>query len=264
MEQRTILKIDGVSKVFNPHSKTRRHSVIRDMNLEIKENEFVCLVGPSGCGKTTLLSMIAGFMPVTSGQIYLRDTPVRGPGVDRGFVFQGYALFPWMTVEENILYPLKLAKASAAEKKERLEQLLSMSRLADAAKKYPKELSGGMKQRVAVMRALAAEPEILLLDEPLAAIDFQMRSRMQEELDQLLVKANTTVIMVTHDVEEAVFLGGRVVVMTPDEGRPVADYKVDLPRPHDRTCEAYKRHKDILMGYLSQAFEMGSFESEGE
>jgi len=249
-----VLRVEHINKVFNPHHKQKRHSVIKDLSLTVRKNELVSLVGPSGCGKTTLLTMIAGFQRPTGGAIYLKDKKVEGPGVDRGFVFQGYALFPWMTVEENILYPLKLKKASKQVMEERLDQLLTMSHLKGSEKKYPKELSGGMKQRTAVMRCLAGEPEILLLDEPLSAIDFQLRQIMQEELSQLLMEAHTTVVMVTHDVEEAVYLSDRVVVMTPNEGEIIADYPIDLPRPRDRKNPVYIEMKETLAHYLAQAF----------
>lgn len=249
-----LLKIEHVSKVFNSNHKQKRHCVIKDLSLTVREKEFVSLLGPSGCGKTTLLTMIAGFQRPTSGSIYLRDRKVEGPGVDRGFVFQGYALFPWMTVEENILYSLKLKKVSKEKMEERLEQLLTMAHLKGSEKKYPRELSGGMKQRTAVMRALAAEPEILLLDEPLSAIDFQLRQMMQEELSELLEEAHTTAMMVTHDVEEAIYMSDRVIVMTLNEGEIIADYKIDLPRPRDRKNPVYLEMKEELAVYLAQAF----------
>jgi len=249
-----LLRIEHLNKVFDPNNKQKRHCVIKDLSLTVKDKEFVSLLGPSGCGKTTLLTMIAGFQRPTGGSIYLRDKIIEGPGVDRGFVFQGYALFPWMTVEENILYPLKLKKMSKKAMDERLEQLLTMAHLKGSEKKYPKELSGGMKQRTAVVRALAGEPEILLLDEPFSAIDFQLRQNMQEELGQLLESAHITMVMVTHDVEEAVYLSDRVIVMSLNEGEIIADYKIDLPRPRDRKNPAYLAMKEELQGYLSQAF----------
>lgn len=138
-----VLRVEHINKVFNPQHKQKRHCVIKDLSLTVRENELVCLLGPSGCGKTTLLTMIAGFQRPTGGAIYLKEKKVEGPGVDRGFVFQGYALFPWMTVEENILYPLKVRNASKEVMEERLDQFLTMSHLKGSEKKYPKELSGG-------------------------------------------------------------------------------------------------------------------------
>ena len=254
---RELLCIRGIRKVFRAGRRAPEHVVLGDISLSVHEKELVCLLGPSGCGKTTLLTIVAGFQEATSGEVLLDGSPVRAPGVDRGFVFQGYALFPWMTVEENILYALKLKKVSKREQQERLEQLLQMSHLQGSEKKYPKELSGGMKQRVAVMRALAASPQILLLDEPLAAIDFQMRKNMQDELSELVQSANTTSIMVTHDVDEAVYMADRVVVMTPDAGRTIADYAVDIARPRDRKSPEFLHHVEQLSSYLSEAFLIG-------
>ena len=257
MNDDDILIVDNVTKIFKQRGKKEGNVVLENLSFSVSKKEFICLVGPSGCGKTTLLSIIAGFMPISSGAVYVGGNKVTKPAVDRGFVFQGYALFPWMSVEENILYPLKLKKASAAEKKERLEYLLNLSQLTQSAKKYPKELSGGMKQRVAVMRALAANPEVLLLDEPLAAVDFQMRQHMQEELKELLDRAGSTTIMVTHDVEEAIFMGSRVIVMTPDKGKPLADYPIELKNPPDRSSREYRDYVGRLTEYLTEAFYMG-------
>jgi NitT/TauT family transport system ATP-binding protein len=255
--KRDILRIEHIRKVYADKSKNNEHVVLGDINLRVKEKEMVCLVGPSGCGKTTLLTIVAGFLQAERGNIYINDMPIHGPGPDRGFVFQGYALFPWMTVEENILYALKLRHASKEEKQNRLTQLLKMSHLSGNEKKYPKELSGGMKQRVAVMRAIAAAPELLLLDEPLAAIDFQMRQLMQEELYTLLMAANTTTIMVTHDVDEAVYMADRVIVMSPREGEIIADYYLDMARPRNRHSTKYLHHKEQLALYLSESFNIG-------
>ena len=252
-----LLQVEHLRKTFQIGRYSPEHVVLGDVSLDVAEKEMVCLLGPSGCGKTTMLTIIAGFQNASGGEIRLEGRRVNEPGVDRGFVFQGYALFPWMTVEQNILYALKLKKASREEKQERLEQLLQMSHLKGSEKKYPKELSGGMRQRVAVMRALAASPQVLLLDEPLAAIDFQMRKNMQEELSELISGANTTSIMVTHDVDEAVYMADRVVVMTPDEGNIIADYRVDLARSRNRRSPEYLRHVERLSEYLSEAFRIG-------
>lgn len=251
-----LLHIDHIRKTFCQGGK--RHVVLGDVDIQVNGKEFVCLLGPSGCGKTTLLTILGGFQKADSGKVLLDGREVSGPGVERGFVFQGYALFPWMTVEDNILYSLRLRKVPKEERQKRLKELLTMSHLTGNEKKYPKELSGGMRQRVAVMRAIAAEPRVLLLDEPLAAIDFQMRQLMQDDLAKLLAMADTTAIMVTHDVDEAVYMADRVIVMTPDEGKIMADYQMDLPRPRDRHSPEYLRRKEELSIYLSEAFAIGN------
>lgn len=252
-----ILQLAHVRKVFKNGNKGPEHVVLDDVSFTVKDKEFISLLGPSGCGKTTLLTIIAGFQKASGGVITLNGRPVNGPGVDRGFVFQGYALFPWMTVEQNILYAQNVRRASEREKRECLRRLLEMSHLAGSEHKYPRDLSGGMRQRVAVMRALAAEPRVLLLDEPLSAIDYQMRHLMQEELSRLLEGAATTVVMVTHDVDEAVYMSDRVIVMTPDRGRIIADYKIDLPRPRERKSASFMEHQEQLSQYLMEAFGAG-------
>ncbi|MGI6405798.1 MAG: ATP-binding cassette domain-containing protein [Syntrophaceticus sp.] len=180
--------------------------VLDDVSFAVEQGQFVSLLGPSGCGKTTLLTMLGGFMHPDAGEIILAGNRVEKPGPDRGFVFQNYALFPWMTVKENILYSLRVKKYSKQEQAKRLQELLDISHLHGSESKYPIQLSGGMQQRVAVLRALASRPKLLLLDEPLGAVDFQMRELLQEELAHLVEGAKTTVIMVTHDVSESVYL----------------------------------------------------------
>ncbi len=178
--------------------------------------------------------MIAGFHNSDSGEIILNNNRVMKPGPDRGFVFQNYALFPWMTVKDNIMYPMKQQKTPKKESIDRLNYLLEMSKLKGKENLYPNQLSGGMKQRAAVVRALASKPEVLLMDEPLGAIDFQMRQMMQEELESLWLKDKTTVIMVTHDVDEAVYLSDRVIVFAAKRGKIIKDMKISLPRPRNR------------------------------
>jgi len=242
------LKINNVRKVFDDHE------VIKDFNCEVKEGEFVCLLGPSGCGKTTLLSMIGGFQKMTSGSITLDEREVAGPSVERGYVFQNYALFPWMSVRKNILYPLKMQGVPKAQQEERLQELLELAHMEGHEHKYPIQLSGGMQQRVAVLRALAGRPRILLMDEPLAAVDFQMREIMQNELDILVRKAGTAIVMVTHDVNESVYLSDRVLVMQSNGGALQTDMKIDLPRPRQRTDPQFKKYANDLTDLLREAF----------
>ncbi|MGJ0909289.1 ABC transporter ATP-binding protein SaoA [Clostridium botulinum] len=248
------LEIKDVSKSYINNKK--KNKVLDNVSFNIEEGEFVTLLGPSGCGKTTLLTMIAGFHNSDSGEIILNDNGVMKPGPDRGFVFQNYALFPWMTVKDNIMYPMKQQKIPKKESIDRLNYLLEMSKLKGKENLYPNQLSGGMKQRTAVVRALASKPEVLLMDEPLGAIDFQMRQMMQEELESLWLKDKTTVIMVTHDVDEAVYLSDRVIVFAAKGGKIIKDMKISLPRPRNRDNHKYlelkKELTNILKDSLSQ------------
>ncbi|MCL2619327.1 MAG: ABC transporter ATP-binding protein [Defluviitaleaceae bacterium] len=247
------LKINNVRKVF-PNKKEVDHVVIKGFSAEIEEGEFVSLIGPSGCGKTTMLSMVGGFQQTTDGLIALDDVEIDGPSVERGYVFQNYALFPWMNVGRNITYSLRMQGMPKEQRDVRLKELLEMAYLTGHEKKFPIQLSGGMQQRVAVLRALASHPRILLLDEPLGAVDFQMREILQNELASLVQKAGTTVMMVTHDVSEAVFLSDRVLVMQSNGGELLADVKIDLPRPRDRSSDQFKTYNNDLTDLLRKAF----------
>lgn len=245
------IKIDNIGKSFK-NNKTI-NTVLENINFEVKEGEFISLLGPSGCGKTTLLTIIAGFKDADEGNIFVGDNKVTKPGADRGFVFQNYALFPWMTVEKNIMYPMKQQGMTKDKRKERLEELLKMAKLEGKEKLYPSQLSGGMKQRVAVIRSIACKPQVILLDEPLGAVDFQMRKMLQEELEEIFMNDKTTAIMVTHDVEEAVYMSDRVIVMSTDKGKIIEDIKIDLPRPRNRENEIYREYKDKLTESLTKA-----------
>ena len=247
------LKIHNAHKVF-PNKKDGDHVVIRNFSAEIREGEFVSLIGPSGCGKTTMLSMVGGLQPVTAGTITLDDKEIDGPGVERGYVFQNYALFPWMNVGRNITYSLRMQGMPKEQRDARLRELLEMAYLTGHEKKFPIQLSGGMQQRVAVLRALASRPRILLLDEPLGSVDFQMREILQNELASLVQKAGTTVMMVTHDVSEAVFLSDRVLIMQSNDGDLLADVEIDLPRPRDRSSDRFKAYNNDLTDLLRKAF----------
>lgn len=248
-----LLEVKNISKKFT-NKKKPAHIVLEDMSFTVERGQYVSLLGPSGCGKTTLLSILGGFIVPEEGQIDLAGHKVEKPGPDRGFVFQNYALFPWMTVQENILYPLQVRKASKQEQRERLQELLQISHLQGSENKYPVQLSGGMQQRVAVVRALAGSPEILLLDEPLGAIDFQMRELLQEELSDLVRDAKTTVVMVTHDVSESVYLSDRVIVMSAAKGKIVQDVHVNLERSRDRRSSGFKSYVSDLTDLVRQAF----------
>jgi len=248
-----LLEVNGVTKIFTQKNKPA-HIVLEDMSFTVERGQYVSLLGPSGCGKTTLLTILGGFLTPEAGQIILAGKQVEKPGPDRGFVFQNYALFPWMTVRENIIYSLQVKKFSRQEQAERLQELLEMSHLQGSESKYPVQLSGGMQQRVAVVRALASRPEILLLDEPLGAIDFQMRELLQEELASLVEEAKTTVVMVTHDVNESVYFSDRVIVMSALKGQIVQDVYIDLARPRNRQSKGFKDYVSDLTELVRQAF----------
>ncbi len=200
-------------------------------DLQIASGELVCLVGPSGSGKSTILNLVAGLLAPTSGQLLCDGRPITGPGPERAMVFQDAALFPWQTLKENVEYPLKIAGVAAAERADRVEALLRMVHLHRFAASYPHQLSGGMRQRGAIARALATDPAVLLLDEPFAALDAQTRDILQAELERIYVETRKTMIFVTHNVREAVRLADRIVLMGTRPGRILRTLAVDLPRP---------------------------------
>jgi NitT/TauT family transport system ATP-binding protein len=210
-----------------------RIEALRDANLRVRKGEFVCLIGASGCGKSTLLRIIAGFEAPSAGQALMWDRPIDGPAPDRGMVFQDYGLFPWLTVRQNIAFgPASRGrpKAEVRETVERFIALIGLTRFADA---HPHQLSGGMKQRVAIARVLANDAEIVLMDEPFGALDAMTRERLQDELLELWQRTGLTVLFVTHSIEEAIFLSDRVVVMEPGPGRIASEHAIQLARPRD-------------------------------
>jgi NitT/TauT family transport system ATP-binding protein len=236
--------IDNVSKVFDGDG--RRMVALQDISLEIPHGQFVCLLGPSGCGKSTLLNAIAGFAPPTSGRVLADGVPVAGPGPERGMVFQEYALFPWMTVEQNVGFGLEIKGMPRAQIAARVGELLKLLSLEDFAKRYPKDLSGGMRQRVAIARVLALDSPILLMDEPFGALDALTRRNLQDELLRLWAELKKTVIFVTHSIEEAIYLADRIVVMTYRPGTIKRDLLVDLPRLRDPAAPEFNALKREL------------------
>jgi NitT/TauT family transport system ATP-binding protein len=204
------------------------------VDLEVGEGEFVSIVGPSGCGKSTLLYILGGFIRADSGTVEVGGKPVTGPGTDRGVVFQEYALFPWLTVTQNIRYGLEMTGVARREREETVRRLVRTIGLEGFEHRFPRELSGGMKQRVAIARTLAYDPSILLLDEPFGALDAQTRETMQDELLRLWQATRKTVVMVTHDVNEAVYLSDRVLVMSQRPGRMVAEFTIAIDRSGNR------------------------------
>lgn len=207
------------------------HTALEKFSLAIEPGEFICLLGPSGCGKSTVLNAVAGFVPAPDGSVVVDGRAVKGPGADRGMVFQQYSLFPWKTVLENVAFGPRMQGASRAEARRRAREYLEFVGLAGFADKYPATLSGGMQQRVGIARALVNHPSVLLMDEPFGALDAQTRGLMQENLLRLWSKIDNTVIFVTHDVDEALFLADRVIVMSAAPGRLLLDLAIDLPRP---------------------------------
>lgn len=223
------LTLDHLSKTYFDPYKGSQVTALEDISLSVAPGEFVSVVGPSGCGKTTLLNMIAGFLPETGGEIRVDGKPISGPGPDRGVVFQSFALFPWKTVLDNVGFGPKMRGVGRAERDRIAMEYLQLAGLAHAADRYPAELSGGMQQRVGVVRALANEPDVLLMDEPFASVDAQTRLMLQEELIRIWMERRTTVLFITHDVPEAVFLANRVVVLS--RGHVLDEIEVNLPHP---------------------------------
>ncbi|MDO5403796.1 MAG: ABC transporter ATP-binding protein [Eubacteriales bacterium] len=223
----------GVTKIYKGAKKDTL--AIDHIDFDILENEFVCVVGPSGCGKSTLLKMIGGLDEITEGKIILDNRELNGPGADRGMVFQSYSLFTWMSVEDNIRFGLKLKKIPKEESNKIVDKYLELIGLSQFKKALPKELSGGMKQRVAIARALANSPEVLLMDEPFGALDPRTKSNMQQLMRSIWQKERTTVIFITHDIDEAVFLATRVIVMSARPGRILDNVPIYLP--YDRTLD---------------------------
>ncbi|MCD2502033.1 ABC transporter ATP-binding protein [Clostridium sp. NSJ-145] len=246
------VRIDNVKKVFD----TRRGEVValNGVSFDIKENEFICVVGPSGCGKSTLLNILAGLDSPTSGEVYVDGNLVEGPGPERGVVFQQYALFPWLTVEKNIEFGLKLKGLPQSEIKERVEKYLEVVGLNEFAKSYPKELSGGMKQRVAIARAYAVNPEVLLMDEPFGALDAQTRTQLQQELLDTWEKEQKTCFFITHDVEEAIILATKVIIMSARPGRIKSIIDVNIPYPRNQETKMTREFIELKNEIWAQVY----------
>lgn len=239
------LSIQSLQKEYQ--LKERRLRVLEDINLNIQPGEFVSIVGPSGCGKSTILRLVVGLDAEYQGRILLDGNPITSTSTDRGIVFQDHRLFPWMTVAENIGFALINSSLSPAEKAERVALNIARVNLTGFESAYPHQLSGGMAQRAAIARALINEPKILLLDEPLGALDALTRLYLQAELQRIWIEHRSTMIMVTHDVEEALFLGDRVVVMQSAPGRIKRVVNVPLDHPRDRSSPLFHRLKDEIL-----------------
>ncbi|OIQ99499.1 aliphatic sulfonates import ATP-binding protein SsuB [mine drainage metagenome] len=238
------IHISKVGKVFS--TSGREVVALDDINLEVMPGEFICLLGPSGCGKSTLLNAIAGFSLPTAGSVIVDGRPVQAPGPDRGMVFQEYALFPWMTVEKNIAFGLEIKKQPKARIKEKVSALLEMLNLQDFRDRYPKDLSGGMRQRVAIARVLALDSPILLMDEPFGALDSLTRRNLQDELLRIWTEFRKTIIFVTHSIEESIYLADRIVVMTYRPGTIKKIVSVSMPRQRDPSSVEFNNLKKEL------------------
>ncbi|MCL4517554.1 MAG: ABC transporter ATP-binding protein [Firmicutes bacterium] len=238
------IRISNLSKTFLINNGEKRIDALLNIHLEVEDQEFICLVGPSGCGKSTLLKILAGLEAADEGLATLDEEIISKPDPDRGMIFQEYALFPWRTVRKNVEFGLEI-KGYRPEQRLRISQkYLALVGLLGFADAYPHQLSGGMKQRVAIARSLSLDPKILLMDEPFGALDAFSRLRMQEEITRIWNEEHRTVVFVTHDIDEAIFLGDRVVVMTPQPGRIKSIIPIGLGRPRNRNSHDFLRIRD--------------------
>lgn len=255
------IHVRQVDKVFG--MRGAEVVALKGINLDIRQGEFVCLLGPSGCGKSTLLNAMAGFSPPSSGKLDVDGKPVSGPGPDRGMVFQEYALFPWMTVERNIAFGLEIRGEHAAQIDRTVSMLLELLGLKEFRTRFPKDLSGGMRQRVAIARVLALDPPIMLMDEPFGALDALTRRSLQDELLRIWKQMNKTVVFVTHSIEEAVYLGSRVVVLTYRPGTIKQDLPIDLPYPRDSNSPEFNMIKKNLAALVHAEHERFANDERG-
>ena len=245
-EERNLIpkvQIKDVKKIYE--GRNGQTIALNGANLDIYDNEFICVVGPSGCGKSTLLNIIAGLHEATSGEVLVDGVKVEGTGVDRGVVFQQYALFPWLTVKKNVMFGLKLKGMDKVEAEKIAMKYIHMVQLEDFVDAYPKELSGGMKQRVAIARAYAVNPSLLLMDEPFGALDAQTRTQLQTELLKTWEEEKKTCFFITHDVEEAILLASRVVVMSARPGRIKEVIDIDIPYPRNQETKMLPRFTEL-------------------
>ncbi len=260
--QTQFLDIRGVSKIYE--TAKGPFTVLKDVDLSVDEGEFICLIGHSGCGKTTLLNMVSGFATPSSGSVRLRNQPISQPGPDRMVVFQGYALLPWLSAFENIYLAVDAVHPnfSKAEKTARVRENLALVGLTTAADKKPDQLSGGMKQRVAIARALSIRPEVLILDEPFGALDALTKEELQEELLKIWNERRCTVLMITHDIDEALFLADRLVMMTNGPAAQIGEVlTIPFARPRDRTrimeAPEYYELRNYALDFLYRRFAHG-------
>jgi NitT/TauT family transport system ATP-binding protein len=243
-----VFILKNVNKKF--HDQDNDLEILKDIDLTIDDGEFLCIAGPSGCGKTTLLRMIAGLDFPNTGNITENDVPVESPSPERGFVFQQYSLFPWRTVLDNVAFGLEVKRIDTNERYSMARKYIEMVGLSPFEDSYPHQLSGGMKQRVAIARALVNEPDSLLMDEPFAALDVLSRHKLQEELVRIWEEEHKTIVFVTHNVDEAVFLADRVVVLSPRPGKIIKTFNIELERIRDRTAPEFIELKKEITSLL--------------
>lgn len=250
MEKKDVrLTLENVSKVFARVESDEVTHALQDVSVTMKSGEFVSLVGPSGCGKSTILRLVAGLIPPTLGRVAVNGEEIEGPSPERGLVFQNPTLFPWLTVEKNISFSLDM-RGAKSDKAGRVERMLSMIGLERFRNDYPAQLSGGMAQRVALVRTLINEPEILLLDEPLGALDEFTRMNMQDEILNIWSQRKQLALMVTHSIDEAVYMGTRVLVMESNPGRIVADIRINEDFPRDRSSASFVEYRNEILNRL--------------
>lgn len=249
-----VIEIEELNKLFVTEKK-QKINALRNINLDIKNQEFICILGPSGSGKSTLLRLMAGLIKPTMGSIKVMGKPITKPITESGFVFQEYSLMPWRNIVDNVSFGLELRKYTRKERYKIAEKILTKFGLKEFTKSFPYELSGGMKQRAAIARAMATSPKILYMDEPFGALDAYTRFQMQKDLIEFWLNEKRTIVFVTHSVEEAVFLGTRVVIMSPRPGEIVEDYKIDLDYPRNRWNEDFGGYFKTIMKLMNEMSE---------
>lgn len=248
------VQLSNITKTFT--SEHRNVHALQNINLELSSHEFVAIIGPSGCGKSTLLKIVAGLDTAYEGSVYLDDVSVTKPGIDKGFIFQEHRLFPWLTVEKNIVADLSLKKE---EVRRAVNNVIKLVKLNGFEQAYPKQLSGGMSQRVAIARALIRNPKVLLLDEPFGALDAFTRNHLQEALLDIWRANKTTMLLVTHDIDEAIFLANRIVVMQATPGRVKKIVPIDLPYPRNRVSTQFLHYRQIVLEALEDVEKTESY-----
>ncbi|GAE34751.1 ABC transporter ATP-binding protein [Halalkalibacter akibai] len=257
------IQIKDVSKTFQNKEEKTSYTVFENINLDVKSGEFISLLGPSGCGKSTLLNIVAGLDHASTGEVKAGDQIVKEPGSDRGVVFQEAALMPWMTVLENVMFALK-KKMTKEDAKSRAIDYLKLVHLSKFINSYPHELSGGMKQRVSIARALAMDPSILLMDEPFGALDEQTRSTLHKEVQFIWETTRKTILFVTHNIRESILLSDRIILMGTRPGGIIGEFKVDLPRPRKQASPEFVELEEKIMSQLAGEIEKVMREEMGD
>ncbi|MEP9378294.1 ABC transporter ATP-binding protein [Aquabacter sp. CN5-332] len=256
---RVMIRLDGVGKTYS--SRTTRHTAIGSVSLDIAQGEFVCVVGPSGCGKSTLLNMIAGFQPATAGSITVDGAAVESGAVPQGlgYLFQKDTVLPWLTVEQNVGLGLRFARVPPGRIAEKVRSLLKLANLEPYAGYFPYQISGGMRQRTALLMTLACDPRVLLLDEPFGALDSHTKINLHRELHDIWRQLGQTIVMVTHDLDEAVALADRVIVLSGPPSRVLLDHRIDIPHPRDpyvvRETDAFGQHLKAIWAVLGREYQ---------